>query len=282
MTAVADAKAASIFMSVDMEGCATLVHWDEVRPSSDAAYQRSRRLMTAEVNAVLAGAYGAGAARAVVNDSHSTMRNLIAGEVDARAEIVSGRLKPHFMLQGIDRDVDLAFFIGYHGAIGDARAVMGHTYSPRVIFECRINGQPVGETTINAALAGHFGVPIALVSGDRTTLEEASRSIPWAIGVQTKSSIGYFSAEGLSPEAVCAALHDGAEQAMRRSADMRPFVVPPPIVMEIDTMRSSQADLLELVPGMRRTGGRTVAYAADDFAQIYRALMTVIYLGAAG
>jgi len=282
MTAVATAKAASVFVSVDMEGCATLVDWDEVRPSADAAYQRARRLMTAEVNAVLDGAYGAGAARAVVNDSHSTMRNLIAGDVDARAKIVSGRLKPHFMLQGVDRGVDLAFFIGYHGAIGDARAVMGHTYSPRVIFECRINGEAVGETTINAALAGHFGVSIALVSGDQTTLEEVSRNLPWAIGVETKSSIGYFSAEGLSPDVVCDALRAGAAQAMRRAADMRPFVVPAPIVMEVDTIRSSQADLLELVPGMRRTGGRTIAYAADDFTQIYRALMAVIYLGAAG
>jgi D-amino peptidase len=269
-------------MSVDMEGCATLVHWDEVRPSADAAYERARRLMTAEVNAVLEGAFGAGATRTVVNDSHSTMRNLIAGDVDPRAEIVSGRLKPLFMLQGIDRDVAAAFFIGYHGAIGDACAVMGHTYSPRVIFECRINGEPVGETTINAALAGHFGVPVALVSGDRTTLDEVRRNLPWAIGVETKSSIGYYSAQVSSPSEVCAALRDGASQALSRIADMRPYVVPPPIAMEIDTMRSSQADLLELVPGMRRSGARRVAYSADDFAQIYRALMAVIYLGAAG
>ena len=282
MTPVATPKTASIFVSVDMEGCATLVHWDEVRPSADAAYERARRLMTAEVNAALEGAYGGGATRVVVNDSHSTMRNLIAGDVDARAEIVSGRLKPHFMLQGIDREFDVAFFIGYHGAIGDARAVMGHTYSPRVIFECRINGEPVGETTINAALAGHFGVPVALVSGDRTTLDEVKRNLPWAIGVETKSSIGYYCAEGSSPAEVCAALRDGSRQAMARIADMRPFVVPAPIVMEIDTMRSSQADLLELVPGMRRAGARRVEYAAEDFAQIYRALMVVIYLGAAG
>lgn len=273
-------KAASIFVSVDMEGCATLVHWDEVRPSTDAAYARARRLMTEEVNAALAGAYEGGAARVVVNDSHSTMRNLIADDLPPRAEVVSGRLKPLFMLQGIDRDFDAAFFIGYHGAIGDSNAVMGHTYSPRVIFECRLNGEPVGETTINAALAGHFGVPVALVSGDRTTLDEVRRNLPWAVGVETKTSIGYFSAEGMSPSHVCAALSTGAIEAVRRMADMRPFVLPDPMVMDIDTLRTSQADILELVPGMSRTGPRTVSYAADDFAQIYRALMTVIYLGA--
>ena len=281
MTVSAKPRAASLFVSVDMEGCATLVHWDEVRPSADVAYERARRLMTAEVNAALAGVFEAGAADVVVNDSHSAMRNLVAGDLDQRAHVLSGRLKPLFMLQGIERGADAAFFVGYHGAIGDGEAVMGHTYSPRVIFECRLNGEPVGETTINAALAGRYGVPVALVSGDRTTLDEVGRNIPWAIGVETKTSIGYFSAEGRSPHDVCALLRTGAAEALSRLPQMRPFALPTPITMEIDTMRTSQADLLELVPGMRRTGARTVAYSADDFGAIYRALMCVIYLGAA-
>ncbi len=282
MTVSAAARPASIFVSVDMEGCATLVHWDEVRPSPEPAYRRACALMTAEVNATLEGAFTAGAGSAIVNDSHSVMRNLIAGELDPRVTLVSGRLKPNFMLQGVERGCDAAFFIGYHGAIGDERAVMGHTYSPRVIFECRLNGRAVGETTINAALCGHFGVPVALVSGDATTLEEVRSTLPWAVCVETKQSIGYFSADGLSPFAVRQALLDGARAATDRLAEMRPFSLPPPIEMEIDVQRASQADLLELVPGMRRTGARTVAYRADEFASIYRALMVVIYLGAAG
>ena len=237
--------------------------------------------MTAEVNAALQGAFNAGAGAAIVNDSHSTMRNLVAGDLDPRAKVVTGRLKPHFMLQGVDGACDAAFFIGYHGAIGDAQAVMGHTYSPRIIFECRLNGQAVGETTINAALAGHFGVPVALVSGDATTLEEARRCVPWAVGVETKKSIGYFSADTLSPVAVRDALRAGASAAVERLESMRPFRIEPPIEMQVDVLRASQADLLELIPGMGRRAARTVAYTADDFASIYRALMAVIYLGAA-
>jgi D-amino peptidase len=271
--------AASVFVSVDMEGCATLVHWDEVRPSDDGAYQRARMLMTSEVNAALAGAFDAGADRAVVNDSHSLMRNLIADKISSKATVVSGRLKPKFMLEGIDSDFTSAFFIGYHGAIGDGDAVMGHTYSPRTIFECRLNGEPVGEITINAALAGHFGVPVALVSGDKTTLKEAGRNLPWAVEVETKESIGYYAANGLSPSVVCERIRAGAAQAVTRAAEMRPFALSTPITMEIDTLRTSQADLLELVPGMQRLGERTVAYAANEFPDIYRALMTVIYLG---
>jgi D-amino peptidase len=280
MSPAVNTRGTSIFASVDLEGCATLVHWDEVRPSADAAYQRARRLMTSEVDAALRGAFGAGAANAIVNDSHSVMRNLLLDELDPRVKVVSGRLKPQFMLQGIE-GCDAAFFIGYHGAIGDAQAVMGHTYSPRIIFECRLNGEPVGETTINAALAGHFGGPVALVSADQTTLEEVRRNLPWAVTVETKESIGYFCADSLSPSMVCDSLEKAGALAVKRLPEMRPFSLAAPIEMEIDTLRTSQADVLELVPGMRRTASRSVAYRARDFAEIYRALMAVIYLGAA-
>jgi len=184
------------------------------------------------------------------------------------------------MLQGIE-GCDAAFFIGYHGAIGDANAVMGHTYSPRIIFECRLNGEPVGETTINAALAGHFGVPVALVSADRTTLDEVRRNLPWAVTVETKESIGYFSADGLSPALVRDLLEEAGALAVKRLPEMRTFSLASPTKMEIDTIRTSQADMLELVPGMTRTASRTVAFSANNFAEIYRALMAVIYLGAA-
>jgi D-amino peptidase len=270
-----------VFVSVDLEGCADVVHWDEVRPSASAEYQHARALMTSEVNAVVEGAFAGGASCVVVNDSHSVMRNIEIDVVDPRATVISGRLKPQFMLEGLRPGFGAALFVGYHGAIGDAEAVMGHTYSPRVIFECRLNGEPVGETTINAALAGHYGVPVALISGDRTTLLEAKRNIPWALGIETKVSIGYFAADCLSPSAVCTALRAGAADAVARAGQMRPFVLAAPMTMEIDTQTTSQADALELIGGMGRLGARTVSYAANDFPSIYRALTAVIHLGSA-
>src|SRR5579863_4947050 len=114
----------SIYVSVDMEGCADIVHWDEVRPSTSREYVRSREIVTDEVNAVVAGAFDGGAAAVTVNDSHSTMRNLLTERLDQRATVVSGRLKPNFMLEGLTPEFSAAFFIAYHGAIGAAEAVM--------------------------------------------------------------------------------------------------------------------------------------------------------------
>jgi D-amino peptidase len=274
-------KSPTIFVSIDMEGCATLVHWDEVRPSDSAAYQRARRLMTAEANAVIEGSHAGGAAQVIVNDSHSSMRNLIIEELDPRARVVGGRIKRDFMLQGLSAGCDAAFFIGYHGAIGDAATVMGHTYSPRIIYECRLNGEPVSELPINAAFAGHHGVPIALVSADATTLAEAKSVLPWALRVETKASISYYAADCRSPHAVLADLRHMSEQAARRIGDFRPLHLETPIDMEIETVTTAQADAIERVPSMQRRAARTVGCVAADPVEMYRALMNVIYAGAA-
>ena len=273
---------ASVFISADIEGCATLVHWDEVTPGPSAAYARAGRIMTGEVNAAIEGALAAGARGVVVNDAHSSMRNLAGRDLDPRARLVSGRVKPLYMLEGIGSDgPELAFFVGYHGAIGDRDAVMGHTYSPRVIFECRLNGLVVGELTINAALAANFGVPVALVSGDATTLVEAERNIPWALQVQTKVSMSYFAAECRSPQAVRDALREAAAEAVRSRDRMRLYELARPIVLEIDKMTTSQAGAISRAAGFERTAARTVSFTTGDMAEAYNALVTLIAVGAA-
>jgi len=275
------APTAAAYVSVDLEGCADVVHWDEVRPSERAEYRRSRETMSAETNAVVDGIRSAGGERVVVNDAHATMRNLVADRLDPRVQLVTGRYKPQFMLEGIGPEFDAAFFVGYHGAIGDAQAVMGHTYSPRIVYECRLNGEPVGEITINAALAGHYGVPVVLVSGDRTTLDEARRALPWAACVETKRSLSYHAAECISPERVRGQLQDAARNAMADRRRAKLYALRAPISMEIDTLKTAHADLFELIPGCHRAAARSVRYIADDMAAIYRALVTMIYLGSA-
>jgi D-amino peptidase len=275
------AKSPTIFVSIDMEGCATLVHWDEVRPSGSDAYRRACRIMTGECNAVIEGAFAGGAKRVIVNDSHSSMRNLLLDELDPRAEVVAGRIKRDYMLQGLTSECAAAFFIGYHGAIGDADAVMGHTYSPRVIYECRLNGVAVSELPINAAFAAHFGVPVALVSGDATTLAECRRVLPWALTVQTKESMSYYAADCRSPHDVCDELRRKSENAVETLGAFALLGVECPIDMEIDTVQTSQADAACLVLGIERRGPRTVGCQAADAVAMYRALETVIYVGAA-
>src|SRR2546425_13236536 len=84
------------------------------------------------------------------------MRNLLAEELHQAAELVSGDPKPRSMVQDIDGGFDAALFIGYHARAGTRNAILDHTYADR-IHDVRLNGKPVGELGLNAALAGGAG-----------------------------------------------------------------------------------------------------------------------------
>src|SRR5258708_30599139 len=170
--------------------------------------------MTKEVNAAIEGAASNGAARFCVNDSHGTMHNLHPDEVDPRAELLAGTAKPWFMGQGIDGGYDTCFFIGYHGRAGHPRAVLDHTYASRAIFECRLNGEPVGETTLNTYLAGYFDASVTLVAGDGATCREARAIAPGCVTVKTKDATGRFSPRMLHPQRVQELLQVAAANAM--------------------------------------------------------------------
>ena len=191
-----------VFISSDMEGTAGVVDWSQCLPG-EAEYEHYRRLLQAEVNAAIDGAADAGAREILVNDSHSSMHNLLPEQLHARASYLSGRHKPLYMMQGLDASFDAAFFVSYHGSMGGPRSTLSHTYNPRAIAEVRLNGTPAGEAGINALVAQAYGVPVVLITGDRTTADEARPSCPGIEAVVVKESVSRFAASSLHPEVAC-------------------------------------------------------------------------------
>src|SRR5256884_8358281 len=183
-----------------MEGIAGVVHESQTDPTSPAhaaEYGRCRRLMTAEANAAIEGARAGGPSKIVVSDRHWFMRNLLAEELHQAAELLSGDPKPRSMVEGIEAGFDAALFIGYHARAGTRHAILDHTYADR-IHEVRLNGRPVGELGINAALAGVAGVPVALVSGDAALAAEARQLLGDGVAtVEVKAADSRYPAQCL-------------------------------------------------------------------------------------
>jgi D-amino peptidase len=261
-----------VYISVDMEGVAGVAHEDQtdpIDPHHAGEYNRFRRLMTNEANAAIAGALEAGAKAVLVNDSHWLMRNLLAEELNPAAELLSGGPKHLSMVEGIDGGFDAAMFIGYHARAGTRNATIDHTYTSRV-YEARLNGEPVGELALNAAMAGVYGVPVALVSGDQALATEARTLL--GDGIETvvvKEAVGRFAARSLAPAVACERIRAGAASALRRKHKL--LKIAPPIRLEVDFALTQMADMAELVPGSVRTGGRTVDYIGDDYREVFRA-----------
>ncbi len=256
----------NVLISVDMEGISGVVLGDHTA-SEHKEYERFRRLMTAEANAAIEGTLAGGATRIVVNDSHGGMANLLIEELNPAAELISGSPKPFGMMQGIGPDVDAVLFVGYHAASGTGAAVLEHTWSSRVA-ELRLNGQPLGETGLNAALAGAFGVPVLLVSGDRAVTVEARALLGEIEVVAVKDGIGRSAAQCLHPQVAQERIRQAAARAMR--LQIPPFALPVPINLSVVFQRALHADVAELIPGSRRVDGRTVEWQGDDMPTTYK------------
>ena len=262
-----------VYISCDMEGISGVVAGKQTDNGEE--YKRAQKLMTSEVNAAIEGALAGGASQVLVNDSHGSMRNILIEELNPSAQLISGSPKPLSMMQGIDESFDAAFFIGYHAQAGTAHSVLDHTYTG-IVYQVSLNDLPMGETGLNAALAGYFGVPVVLVTGDKLLVEEATALLGTVEGVAVKESCGRYAAKCLVPEAAHDLIRQAAQSTLSRRG--KPFVVEPPITLAIDFTSSAHLDMAELIPDSRRTGGRHIEYSHDDLLTVYKVWRAMLKL----
>jgi D-amino peptidase len=264
-----------ILISADMEGISGVVHPTETNPGG-YDYERCRALMTAEVNAAVAGVLEAlPHAEVLVADAHGPFRNLLPEDLDRRARLVRGKPRPLGMLAGLDDDTDAVLFVGYHARSGRGPAVLAHTISDAVL-DVRLDGRSVGEIGLNAALAGFHGAPVVLLSGDDAACAELLELVPGAATVAVKQALGQAAAVALHPDVAREQLHRIAAKAIRRYEQVPLVVLPGPLKVEVDLYGPYTVDVATLIPGVSRApGARTVTFTADDVAQAYR-LVTLL------
>lgn len=267
------------YISVDLEGINGIVHSSQTQPG-EPGYERAVTLMHEETNAVIEGALEAGATSIIVNDSHWDMRNLRQELLNPAATLISGWQKPFSMMSGLDKSVAAACFVGYHSRAGTARGVLSHTYRAQVFFDVRLNGQSVGETGLNAALAGWFGVPVALVTGDDAVCEEATELLGPVACVPVKTAISRYSAVFSPHQDSLERLRSKAGAALKNRDGWRLFRLPSRSTLAITMIDPAMADAAELLPMVSRKGDREIEMTHDDYAVLFRLMLAIGALGA--
>jgi D-amino peptidase len=267
-----------VYISVDMEGIWGIVNGNQT--SSDSPeYGPARKWMAEDVNAVVAGLFDAGAAEVVVNDSHGSMRNIVADSLDPRASLISGTPKPLSMMQGIDGSFDACVFVGYHARAGTASAILDHTISGGVVRAIRVNGQEMPELGLNAAIAGYFNVPVIMLTGDTETCAQAKSILGDAlVTVAVKEAQGRYAAKNLPPDEARKRLREGAKEALQKRSQVAAFRLNPPLTFELELNTSAQAELPTLIYLVKRTNPRTVEFSSDDYLKGFKLLRAVIGL----
>ena len=268
-----------VYISVDMEGIAGAVVSAQMGGTGD--YERLRKIMTGEANAAVQGALAGGAQQVVVNDSHGPMTNLLIEEIHPEAELISGINKPLLQLAGIDEGYDALFYVGYHQREGGGDGVMNHTILGRVIYEVRVNGDPVDEAALNAGVAGVYGVPVALVTGDDQVCADAERRFPGVVTAQVKHAIDRYAARSLSPEKARELIGRRAEEALAavREGRVKPYLVDTPATIEVDFKNTASAQMTAMIPGVERVGPRGIRVAADDYVTAFRTFTVAALFG---
>jgi D-amino peptidase len=270
-----------VYVNVDIEGVAGVCHPEEGNPGNPE-YERARRLMTAEANAVVAGIYDAAPdAEVMVADTHGQWRNIIPEELDERALLNRGRPKPTGMVDAVDAGWDLGMFIGVHGRSGTDRSALSHTFTG-TILDVQVNGKSYGELGLNAAVAGYYGVPAVLVAGDQSVAAEARDLFgPNVLTVETKESRNHYAVISLHPNRARTLLREAAARAVRERPDVPPLKLAAPQECLVSLARPVMADLAEMVDGVERVNGRTVRFSRDTMPDSYRVIRLIAQLSMA-
>lgn len=276
-------KKLAIYISVDLEGISGIVHKDQTMPGGKD-YEIARQWMTDEVNAAIRGARAGGATFFLVNDSHLDMRNLVVDKIDNQddVKIVSGSPKPLGQMQGLDNTFSGVFLLGYHAMVGTKGAIVDHSYySSGTVQNIRLNGVTVGESVISAAVAGYYGIPVLLVSGDNYVCHEAEEAILDVRTVCVKEGIARGAGIILTPKQARKLIEIEAKKSVENLIEhksVRPLKLNLPITLEIDMAYTSMVDIIEMMPGIKRVSGRTISFTSQDYLEVYKAMIAIITL----
>jgi D-amino peptidase len=260
-----------VLISVDMEGITGVVTSEQLGPSG-FEYGRFREFMTAEALAAVEAAKESGATEILVVDSHGNGQNLLIEKFPADVRIVRSWPRPLGMMEGIDSTFAAAIFIGYHASTTNPQGVRAHTISSGNYAAVELNGIAMSESGINAAIAGHFGVPIVMISGDDAAVAEAQRIIGPIEGAVVKRAISFHSANTMTPAAGQALIREKVKAGLAKRASLRPYVLPKPIRLDLTYKNYTPAEIAAYLPGVTRKNAHTISFTGRDMVEIGRML----------
>ncbi|MCK5412328.1 MAG: M55 family metallopeptidase [Gemmatimonadetes bacterium] len=256
-----------IYISADMEGVVGTVTSEQLGPSG-FEYERARRWMTEEVNAAIRGARAAGATEILISDSHGNGQNLLLDELPEDVRVIRSWPRPLGMMAGIDDTFDGAIFIGYHASTNNSMGVRAHTMSSARLTSVKLNGMPVPETGLNAAVAGYFGVPVIMISGDDVIAEEATALIGEIETAVVKQAYGFHSAETLMPAAAYRLIEETAARAVGKIGIFEPWDLGGPVELEVSFKNYRPVEALEYLEIVERIDSHTIRYTGPDMIAV--------------
>lgn len=260
-------KKLKVYISVDMEGVVGTVTGDQLGPTG-FEYQKYREYMTREALAAVTAAKESGATEILVSDSHGNGENLLIDLFPKDVRIIRSWPRRLSMMAGIDETFDAVIFIGYHASTNNLKGVRAHTFSSGRLTRVALNGKEVTEGAWNAAIAGHFGVPVVMISGDDAAVEEVRALVGNIEAAETKKNLSFHSANTLTPEASYELIGQKVKTALSRLKDFKPYKVSSPVMLDISFKHYRVSELLAYLKTVQRTDAHSIRYIGKDMLDV--------------
>jgi len=251
-----------VYISADMEGVAGVVNREQLF-AGGIEYQQFREFMTAEVCAAIEGIRELGPCDVLVSDSHGSGLNLMPERMPDDVQLVRAWPRPLGMMAGIDESFDAALLLGYHASATNTGGIAAHTFSSKALTAVRINGAEVSEATVSALLAGHFNVPVVMVSGDDAAVDEISATLGPIEGAVVKWQYGHSSARTLMPQAARTLIREAAKAGVARREDFQPHRIAGDLSLELSYKYAAPAELIAYLSNVERVDNYTVKFVGN-------------------
>jgi len=271
----AQTRPLKIYISADMEGVVGVVTNEQLGPQG-FEYARFREFMTQEVNAAIEGALAGGATQIVVSDSHGNGQNLLIEKLHKDVTLVRAWPRPLMMMQGIDETFAGAVFIGYHTGTTNSQGVRAHTMSSARLADVQLKGVSVSEAGINAAIAGHFNVPVIMISGDDAVVKETQTLLGDVEGAVVKWASGFHSARTIMPDASYQIIRDKVTKAVRRIKDFKPYKLSGPIQVDVRFKNYRPSEVLSYLSIVQRTDAHSIRFTGKDMIEVSKFLEFIV------
>src|SRR4051812_23641180 len=258
------AQKKTIFMITDAEGVGGVCRQDQTDPKD----QEMRQLLTGEINAAVEGFFAAGADEVVVWDGHDGSQTLSTLTIHPKARLVMGALNASMLME---RHWSAVAYIGQHSRADVRGGIMAHSYSSLGIQNMLLNGKPVGEIDVIAAMAGQFGTPVIMLSGGRAAASELHEIVPDAELAVVKEGIGRYTCISLSAPAARDTIREAARRSVAKIGSIKPYTVSAPVTLQIEyTTRNSLPVDAEARTGAEVLDDRTIRFRGKDILEAWR------------
>ena len=258
------AQKKTVFLITDAEGVGGVCRQDQTEPKD----QEMRQLLTGEINAAVDGFLAGGVDEVVVWDGHDGSQTLSTLTIHPKARLLMGVLGPTMFME---RHFSAVAYVGQHSKANVRGGIMAHSYSSLGIQNMLLNGKAVGEIDVIAAMAGHFGTPAIMLSGDQAAADELHAIVPQAELAVVKEGVGRYTCLSLSAPAARDTIRDAARRSVSKIGSIKPYTVPGPVTLQIEyTTRNSLPVGAESRTGAEVLDDRTIRFHGKDVLEAWR------------